>query len=100
MWKAFKVLAKLKGLRGGPLDVFGRTAERRMERALIAEYRQTIAEVLARLTAENYDTAVLIAALPDKIRGFGHVKEKAVAAFHAEQARLLSVFGGSHQHAA
>ncbi|QGZ40623.1 indolepyruvate ferredoxin oxidoreductase [Pseudoduganella flava] len=100
MWKAFKVLAKLKGLRGGPLDVFGRTAERKMERALIAEYRQTIADVLARLTPDNYDTAVLIAALPEKIRGFGHVKEKAVVAYHAEQARLLSVFGGSHQHAA
>ncbi|WP_338769476.1 indolepyruvate ferredoxin oxidoreductase family protein [Massilia sp. METH4] len=99
-WKAFQVLAKLKGLRGGPLDIFGRTAERKMERALIGEYRQVIADVLSRLTAENYDTAVALAALPDKIRGFGHVKEKAVEAYHAEQARLLAAFGGSHQHAA
>jgi indolepyruvate ferredoxin oxidoreductase len=99
-WKAFRVLARLKGLRGGPLDLFGRTAERRMERALIGQYRHVIADVLARLTAENYGTAVALAALPDKIRGFGHVKEKAVEAYHAEQARLLATFGGSHQHAA
>jgi indolepyruvate ferredoxin oxidoreductase len=99
-WKAFKILARLKGLRGGPLDVFGRTAERRMERALIGQYRQVMADVLARLTLENYDTAVALAALPEKIRGFGHVKEKAVDAYHAEQARLLATFGGSHQHAA
>jgi indolepyruvate ferredoxin oxidoreductase len=99
-WKAFKVLAKLKGLRGGPFDVFGRTAERKMERALIGQYRQVMADVLSRLTADNHDTAVALAALPDKIRGFGHVKEKAVEAYHAEQARLLAAFGGSHQHAA
>jgi indolepyruvate ferredoxin oxidoreductase len=99
-WKAFAVLARLKGLRGGPFDLFGRTAERKMERALITQYRQTLAEVLSGLTAENYDTAVALAALPDKIRGFGHVKEKAVAAYHAEQARLLAAFGGSRQHAA
>ncbi|QBE63576.1 indolepyruvate ferredoxin oxidoreductase family protein [Pseudoduganella lutea] len=99
-WRAFQVLARLKGLRGGPLDIFGRTAERKMERALIGQYRQVIADVLSRLTAENYDTAVALAALPEKIRGFGHVKEKAVTAYHAEQARLLAAFGGSHQHAA
>ncbi|TWI63040.1 indolepyruvate ferredoxin oxidoreductase [Pseudoduganella lurida] len=89
-WAAFRVLAKLKGLRGGPLDVFGRTAERRMERALIAEYRQTVADLLAGLTPDNYERAVQLAALPEKIRGFGHVKARAVTAYHADRARLLA----------
>ncbi|AVR98964.1 indolepyruvate ferredoxin oxidoreductase family protein [Pseudoduganella armeniaca] len=100
MWKAFSVLAKLKGLRGGAFDIFGRTEERKMERALIGEYRQIVAELLAGLNAGNYEQAVAIAALPEKIRGFGHVKEKAVATFHADKARLLAAFGGARQHAA
>jgi indolepyruvate ferredoxin oxidoreductase len=100
MWKAFSVLAKMKGLRGGAFDVFGRTEERKMERALIGEYRQMVAELLAGMNAANYDQAVSIAALPEKIRGFGHVKEKAVATYHADKARLLAAFGGARQHAA
>ena len=100
MWSAFKLLAKLKGLRGGAFDVFGYTEERKMERALIAEYRELVGTVLAQLNAGNYDTAVALAQLPEKIRGFGHVKEKAVAEFHAEKARLLAALGGGHQHAA
>ncbi|GGC08113.1 indolepyruvate ferredoxin oxidoreductase family protein [Pseudoduganella buxea] len=100
MWKAFAVLAKLKGLRGGTFDIFGRTEERRMERALIGEYRQIVAELLAGVTADNYDQAVAIAALPEKIRGFGHVKEAAVATYHADKVRLLAAFGGARQHAA
>ncbi|MNY67937.1 2-oxoacid ferredoxin oxidoreductase [compost metagenome] len=52
------------------------------------------------MNAGNYDTAVALAQLPEKIRGFGHVKEKAVAEFRAEKARLLAALGGGHQHAA
>ncbi|MBA5685748.1 indolepyruvate ferredoxin oxidoreductase family protein [Rugamonas apoptosis] len=100
MWRAFQLLAKAKGLRGGMFDIFGYTEERKMERALIAEYRDMTAAILARLTAENYETAVALAALPEKVRGFGHVKEKAVALFHAEKARLMGVLDGGHQHAA
>ncbi|NVM76648.1 indolepyruvate ferredoxin oxidoreductase [Duganella sp. SG902] len=92
MWSAFKLMAKLKGLRGGALDIFGYTEERRMERALIVEYREMVVSLLAGLNADNHATAVDLAALPEKVRGFGHVKEKAVAAFRTEKARLLAQF--------
>ncbi|KQW90220.1 indolepyruvate ferredoxin oxidoreductase [Massilia sp. Root418] len=100
MWSAFKMLAKLKGLRGGAFDIFGYTEERKMERALIGEYRELVGTVLAQLNAGNYETAVALAQLPEKIRGFGHVKEKAVAEFRTEKARLLAVLGGGHKNAA
>jgi indolepyruvate ferredoxin oxidoreductase len=90
MWGAFKLLAKLKGLRGGTFDVFGYTAERKMERALIGEYRQMIEALLPTLSGENYANAVDLAGLPEQIRGFGHVKEKAVEAFRAKKAELLA----------
>ena len=76
MLTAFKWLAKLKGLRGGALDVFGKTEERRMERALIVEYRACIDELLATLNADNLALAVEIARIPEEIRGYGHVKER------------------------
>ena len=80
MRTAFGVLARLKGLRGGALDVFGRTEERRMERALIARYEATVAELLKTLDAGNRALAVEIARLPEDIRGFGHVKLRHVKA--------------------
>jgi len=90
MWGAFKLLARLKGLRGGPFDAFGYTAERKMERALIGEYREMIDALLAGLSADTYAKAVELASLPERIRGFGHVKEKAVAEFRERKAKLLS----------
>ena len=90
MWTAFRLLAKLKGLRGGAFDVFGYSAERRMERALIAEYRAMVEGLLPALDAANHATAVELAALPEQIRGFGHVKETAVAAYRARKEELLS----------
>jgi indolepyruvate ferredoxin oxidoreductase len=90
MWSAFKLLAKLKGLRGGAFDVFGYTAERKMERALIAEYRGMIDDVLRSLDVSTHATAVELAALPEQIRGFGHVKEKAVAEYRLRKEELLS----------
>ena len=91
VWQAFRVLAKLKGLRGTPFDVFGRTEERKMERALIIEYRETIQRLLATLNQDNLEQAIAIASLPEKIRGFGHVKEKAVHEYRAERIKLLQV---------
>lgn len=76
MLKAFGLLAKLKGLRGTAFDVFGHTEERKMERALIGEYRQSIEEVLRGLNAGNLSLAVEIARIPEEIRGYGHVKER------------------------
>jgi indolepyruvate ferredoxin oxidoreductase len=90
MWKAFALLAKFKGVRGGALDLFGYTAERKMERALIAEYREMVGVLLDQLTADNHAVAVQLAALPEQVRGFGHIKHAAVTAFRTEKARLLA----------
>ncbi|WP_432381078.1 indolepyruvate ferredoxin oxidoreductase family protein [Duganella sp. P38] len=93
MMKAFGVLARFKGLRGTALDPFGRTAERKMERALIAEYRDTVAALLPKLTAENLAQAVAIASIPEDIRGYGHVKERHLLAAKQKEAKLLADFG-------
>jgi indolepyruvate ferredoxin oxidoreductase len=77
------LIARLKGLRGTALDVFGYTEERRTERALIGEYRRCIEELLPALHADNHALAVDIARLPEQIRGFGHVKAR-----HLEAARV------------
>jgi len=90
MWGAFKLLAKLKGLRGTAFDVFGYTAERKMERALVTEYRDMIEALLPSLDAANHAVAVELAALPEQIRGFGHVKEQAVAEYRVRKQELLS----------
>ena len=92
MMRAFGMLAKLKFLRGTAFDVFGRTAERRTERRLIGEYEQVIEELLAGLNQQNHALAVQIAAIPDEIRGFGHVKEAKLAAAKKKEARLLESF--------
>ncbi len=84
----FPTLAKLKGLRGGPLDVFGKTAERRAERRLLADYEAGVDRLVAGLTAERLPLAVRIASVPDAIRGYGHVKEAAMAGAKADEAKL------------
>ena len=93
MMKAFGVLARFKGLRGTALDVFGYTEERKMERALIGEYRNTISSLLPKLTAENLPQAVAIASIPEDIRGYGHVKERHLKAAKQKEATLLANFG-------
>jgi len=90
MRKAFGVLAGLKGLRGGALDVFGRTEERRTERALIQEYRACIEELLQGLSAERLALAVEIASIPEDIRGYGHVKERHLAAARTKWQQLMA----------
>ncbi|RVT86113.1 indolepyruvate ferredoxin oxidoreductase family protein [Inhella crocodyli] len=87
---AFHVLAKLKGLRGTALDVFGHTAERKMERALIQQYRTTVEAILARLSAERLPQALELARLPEDIRGFGHVKERHAHAVQTKWQQLLA----------
>jgi indolepyruvate ferredoxin oxidoreductase len=89
MMRAFGVLAKLKGLRGTPLDLFGRTAERRMERALIGDYENTVETLLQDLSRDNQALAVEIATLPEIIRGYGHLKAKSVDAARRKQAELM-----------
>jgi indolepyruvate ferredoxin oxidoreductase len=84
----FPVLARLKGLRGSALDVFGMTGERRTERALITEYEAQVDRLAAGLTADRLPLAVKIAAFPQAIRGFGHVKEASLGPAKAEAKRL------------
>ena len=90
MLKAFGVLAKLKFLRGGRFDVFGRTEERRGERQLIADYEQTVAMLLDGLSDDRVALAVEIASIPEHIRGYGHVKEAHLHKAKAREAVLLA----------
>jgi indolepyruvate ferredoxin oxidoreductase len=92
VFQAFKLLAKLKGLRGTALDIFGYSEERRTERRLIGEYEATMATVIAALDGQNHAIALQIAALPEQIRGFGHVKERNLAKVKAREANLLAAF--------
>ncbi len=90
MLMGFKLLAKLKGLRGTALDIFGKSEERKMERALIADYKNSIEEVLQCLSADNAAVALEIARLPEQIKGFGHVKERNVQAARQRWATLMA----------
>jgi len=92
VFSAFKLLAKLRGLRGSALDVFGYTAERRMERQLIADYGRTLDELIAGLGADNHALAVDIASVPELIRGYGHVKERHHASAMKRQDDLLAAW--------
>ncbi|MFC5303091.1 indolepyruvate ferredoxin oxidoreductase family protein [Azospira restricta] len=88
MLRAFRLLAKLRFLRGTAFDVFGKTAERRMERQLIADYEADVALIVDRLSAATLADAVALASVPERIRGFGHVKAAHVAAVAGERERL------------
>lgn len=92
MLNAFGVLPKFKVLRGTPLDPFGYTDERRSERKLIADYQALLATLIAELTGANHQTAVALAAIPEKIRGFGPVKQRHLVAAKAEEAALREQF--------
>jgi indolepyruvate ferredoxin oxidoreductase len=82
-------LARLKFLRGSALDVFGRSEERRTERALVEEYRSAIESLLPTLSQANRGGAVAFARVPDQIRGYGHVRARHLAAARAQWALLL-----------
>ena len=100
MLVAFRLLARLKGLRGGPFDLFGRTEERRHERALISDYLASVEELLAGLgadgapewRAQRYRLALDIARVPEQIKGFGHVKERNLRAARLAWDGLLAQF--------
>lgn len=88
MLKAFGMLARLRFLRGTPLDVFGYSAERHQDRELIERYEEDIAYLLRELKPDNYRTALALAELPEHIRGYGHVREAAARQVR-EQAEQL-----------
>jgi indolepyruvate ferredoxin oxidoreductase len=88
----FKILAQFKFLRGTALDIFGRTEERQTERALIQEYKDAIDELLASLKSENHALAVKMANVTEQIKGFGHVKEKHLAAVMVQWQNCMDAF--------
>jgi len=90
--KAFRVLAGLRRLRGTPFDLFGYSAERRAERALLEDYEALCREIATGLTPDNRDCALALAALPETIRGYGHVKARAMAKADDERRRLLAIW--------
>ncbi|TWH99746.1 indolepyruvate ferredoxin oxidoreductase [Luteimonas cucumeris] len=89
VFTAFKLLAKLRGLRGSALDIFGYTEERKGERQLIGDYERTIGGLLDALDAGNVGLAAEIAGIPEQIRGYGHVKEAHLHKARAREAELL-----------
>jgi indolepyruvate ferredoxin oxidoreductase len=89
MFSLMRVLASCKGLRGTVWDVFGRSEERKQERALVQQYRTAIESILPRLNAANLDAAVAFARLPETIRGYGHVKARNLAAARLQWETLL-----------
>jgi indolepyruvate ferredoxin oxidoreductase len=91
---AFPLMARMKGLRGGPLDLFGGTEERKMERGLIADYELTLDRLAGGLTPERLPLAARIAAVPQAIRGYGHVKDASVVKAKADAATLWSQWEG------
>ena len=84
------VLKRFKGLRGTPLDIFGLSSHRRLERSLIGWYRQLIEEVMTSLTPDNLPLALEIAALPDQIRGYEKIKEQNIATAKQTAAEKLA----------
>jgi len=99
MMKAFGVLAAMKSLRGTPLDIFGYSVERKMERALIKEYQTTMTEIAKGFNDDTRDLAIALAELPLDIRGFGHVKAANATTAAKKRKELLAAFraGGTLQ---
>lgn len=92
VWPALKLLNHLRGLRGTALDIFGYTEERKRERKALADYRALLAEIAAKLNRENYEAALEIASLPEKIRGFGPVRHAHMIAAEDELEKLKARF--------
>jgi len=92
MLPAFRMLARFKFLRGTALDIFGYSEERKTERRLVADYEALLTEIMGKLTADNHAVAVGLANIPEKVRGFGHVKARHLVAAKADEAALLDQF--------
>ncbi len=92
MMKASGLLSRMKFLRGSILDPFSYFKERKMEHRLLADYKATIEVIVENLSAENYQAAIALASYPQKIRGFGHVKEAAVEKADHERRELSASF--------
>ncbi|MGO4838172.1 DUF6537 domain-containing protein, partial [Rhizobiaceae sp. 2RAB30] len=94
MMTGFRVLAGLKGLRGTVFDLFGRTAERRMERRLLAEYEADVDMILRLMSPGRIEAGTALASVPALVRGYGHVKEASIRKAEGERARLRERLAG------
>ncbi len=94
MMTGLRLLAALKGLRGTVLDPFGHTAERRLERRLLADYEKDLDLIAARLGPDRIEAAAALASVPALVRGYGHVKQASVERAAGERARLLARLDG------
>lgn len=97
IFSAFRLLAPFKVLRGTALDPFGRSADRKLERQLILQYEAIVTRTLAALTGANHAVAVRLLSLPEKIRGFGHVKERNYKQAVIEAAKLTELMHAKPQ---
>lgn len=92
VFKAYKMLTRFKWLRGTPLDPFGYTADRKLERQLIKDYEKVMDEVLANLNQDNHEYAVELACIPEHIRGYSHIKDAHLKSAKPREAELLNLF--------
>ena len=97
MMRVFGVLARFKGLRGTVLDPFGYTRERRRERGLIERYERVVSSLIDDLDHANHAIAIEIASLPDRIRGFGHVKARSIEEAERREVELLQRFRAAEE---
>jgi indolepyruvate ferredoxin oxidoreductase len=91
LW-GFKLLSRLRFLRGGMFDVFGYTEERRTERALVQQYQDSITEIMATFAPGKHALALEIARIPEKIKGYGHVKERHLKAAREQWDGLMQAW--------
>ncbi|MEH0076287.1 indolepyruvate ferredoxin oxidoreductase family protein [Pannonibacter sp. Pt2] len=94
VFSAFRLMSKMKGLRGTAFDPFGRTAERRAERALVASYSADLQTIIAALPKAGYGLLVELARVPDLVRGYGPVKEENLKKAEAKRRQLLDRLKG------
>lgn len=90
MMRGFKWLARFKFLRGTPFDPFGYSADRKLERQLVADYERDVETVLGKLAPQTVDAAVALLALPETIRGYGPIKDKAASEARRRRSELLA----------
>ncbi len=100
MFKALKIVARLRGFRGTIFDIFGRTSERKMERKLVCDYEEMLLEFHKTLSKDNLFSAIALASTASEIRGFGHVKEESVAKSTKNSAGLLKDYHSGDKYTA
>ena len=89
MFRAFRLLAKLRGLRGTAIDPFRYSADRKLDRAMLKDYQSLVDRIGRELNASNYETLLQLAELPADVRGYGPVREQAAESIREKQTQLI-----------